>query len=398
MQPEDLRKGQRFIDYDSPVSVRNRNYRWKQPEVTITHIRRNWQNPEDSLVYYEDVGGNKYKTQADIFIEDYAAFITGIGNKQAEVPADFAVENINSESIQRSCPNCGFVADPGSVMGGVGYEKGVEIKCPRCGAFLKEGITFSMNTTYNDAQDEFAIRHGDGSMRKESVKGFPYEVRIQGQYPLDEAGRLTLETAMEELAPDFEYVIEDAVYVRGDEDAWVLAEVLKELGYPADVHETKYPDKEKKIFVQDISDKKNQNLSAAIDLLAQFSATDSINFFDFGIPRERVSQLLAQMPLLGTYRITNDTVLFDNPEDAENMRTYMMTAKKAQMGNGNIIEQINELELEMGYEPITAEELERWRREYGTTPEEYLEWLFDYTSRPSAPPETYYARGKNNED
>lgn len=393
MQPEDLRRGQRFIDHDSPVSVRNRNYRWKNPEVTITHVRRNGQNPEDSLVYYEDVGGNKYKTHADIFIEEYAAFITGISNKHAQVPADFAVENINSESIQRSCPNCGLMAEPGGVVGGIGYEKDEEIKCPRCGTFFKEGITFSMNTTYNDAQDEFTIRHGDKSIERAAVTGFPYEVRIKGQYPLDESSRLMVESDIEELNPDFEYVVEDAVYVKAHEDAWVLAEVLKELGYPTDVQETQDPEREKRIFVQDMSERKDPHLSAAIDLLAQFSATDSINFFDFGIPRERVSQLLAQMPLVGTYRITNDTVLFDNLEDAENMRTYMMTAKKAQMV-GNIIEQINELELEMGYEPITSEELERWRREYGTTPEEYLEYLYEHLEGPSAPPETYYARGK----
>lgn len=76
MEVTDLRRGMRFSDPSSNVSVRNRdNWRWAPAEVTITNIRKYGELPEDIVVYYKDNGGNKWKSDAGWFLEKYGQFL-----------------------------------------------------------------------------------------------------------------------------------------------------------------------------------------------------------------------------------------------------------------------------------------------------------------------------------
>ena len=76
MDYRDLAKGMRFSNPESTVSLRNpNNWKWNVPEVIITNVRRDPENPELSMIYYQDNGGNKYKTDALNFTETYGGFV-----------------------------------------------------------------------------------------------------------------------------------------------------------------------------------------------------------------------------------------------------------------------------------------------------------------------------------
>ena len=105
MTPEELKRRMRFSHPDDGVSVRNRQYRWKNPSYEIKNIRTNAEDPGSSTVYYEDTGGNKYKTNAQMFVERFGDFYVESSLKQAiklmaqspgyAEPGTPAVENTN---------------------------------------------------------------------------------------------------------------------------------------------------------------------------------------------------------------------------------------------------------------------------------------------------------------
>lgn len=53
-----------------------------------------------------------------------------------------------------------------------------------------------------------------------------------------------------------------------------------------------------------------------IDLYAQLQFWDKINFYDLGIPRARIVSLLGTVPLRGNYRVTEDVLFVEHPQDA----------------------------------------------------------------------------------
>lgn len=75
MEPSDLKRGLKFSDPSENVYVRNRdNWRWVPAEVVITNVRRYGELPEETIVYYRDNGGNKWKADATWFLEKYGQF------------------------------------------------------------------------------------------------------------------------------------------------------------------------------------------------------------------------------------------------------------------------------------------------------------------------------------
>lgn len=76
MDANELRRGMKFSDPSSNVSVRDRDtWRWKDTEVTITNVRKYGEDPEDILIYYKDNGGNKWKADAAWFLGKYGEFL-----------------------------------------------------------------------------------------------------------------------------------------------------------------------------------------------------------------------------------------------------------------------------------------------------------------------------------
>jgi hypothetical protein len=53
------------------------------------------------------------------------------------------------------------------------------------------------------------------------------------------------------------------------------------------------------------------------DVTAQFRSQEMIDFFELGMNRNDATALLAQVPMRGSYRITDSQILFDNPRDAQ---------------------------------------------------------------------------------
>lgn len=286
MLPEDLQRRMRFSNPEDNVSMRNRNYRWIQPTYEIKNIRRDAEDPNSSTVYYEDMRGNKYKTDAQMFVERFGDFYIESSLKHAikllaqapgyDSPLP-AVENTNPAAVDRSCPNCGHMA-MGSEIGAAVENGETELKCCRCG--------LSIN-----------------------------------------------------IAPDEKFLM---------------------------------------------AREKMSKLKNAIDKFGQFSPAEKVNFYEMGIPRQRVSQILGQMPLQGTYRITEDSILFENPEDATNIKTYLMTAKKKQAqwkeqimdlsdelyfptapeGENITMRRIRELEEELGLDPLDLADMPGMEEDY----------------------------------
>lgn len=170
MTPEELKRKMRFSHPEDNVSMRNKNYRWTQPTYEIKNIRRDAEDPNNSTVYYEDMRGNKYKTNAQMFVERFGDFyiesaINHAIKLLAQVPGydspTPAVENDNPASIPRSCPNCGYMA-MGSEINSAIEQGETELKCPRCG--------FSINV----APDEQFLMARKDKMSKltEAIKKF----------------------------------------------------------------------------------------------------------------------------------------------------------------------------------------------------------------------------------
>lgn len=169
MLPEELKRQMRFSHPEDNVSMRNRNYRWTQPTYEIKNIRRDAEDPNNTTVYYEDVKGNKYKTNAQMFVERFGDFYIESGLKQgikllAQVPGydspTPAVENTNPASIPRSCPNCGYMA-MGSDLNAAIEQGETDLKCPRCG--------FSIN---NAPDEKFLMAREKMSKLNSAVKKF----------------------------------------------------------------------------------------------------------------------------------------------------------------------------------------------------------------------------------
>ena len=170
MTPEELRRRMRFSHPDDGVSVRNRQYRWKNPSYEIKNIRTNAEDPGSSTVYYEDTGGNKYKTNAQMFVERFGDFYVESSLKQAiklmaqspgyAEPGSPAVENTNPAAIDRSCPNCGYAA-MGSAIGAALENGETELKCSRCG--------FSINIA---PDEKFLMARKKMSKLKNAIKKF----------------------------------------------------------------------------------------------------------------------------------------------------------------------------------------------------------------------------------
>ena len=64
------------------------------------------------------------------------------------------------------------------------------------------------------------------------------------------------------------------------------------------------------------------DVDASLNFWAQFMPAEAINFWDLGMHRSQVAQMLGQVPLRGTYRITDDQITFDNTQDAQAVWEY----------------------------------------------------------------------------
>ena len=151
LMPEDLRRGMSFEDpYGEAAHVRDRrNWRWVSPEIQITNVRRYGETPEDIVIYYEDSGGNKWKSDAAWFAERFgdhlktADFYTGPAAPTETNPASYDGGGMMHGG---SCPNCGFknkslqADDDGNVT------------CTNCGKVFKACL--SINTA---PDEEFLV-------------------------------------------------------------------------------------------------------------------------------------------------------------------------------------------------------------------------------------------------
>jgi len=147
MSPDELRRGMKFEDpYASNASVRDRNnWRWVQPQVEITNIRRAGESPEESLVYYIDSGGNRWKADALWFVNRYgdhvktADIMTG---PPAVVDQNPAAQEGGAMIHGGSCPYCGHVNELFSA------KEDDAVTCVNCGR------VFQANFSINNPPDE----------------------------------------------------------------------------------------------------------------------------------------------------------------------------------------------------------------------------------------------------
>jgi len=63
-------------------------------------------------------------------------------------------------------------------------------------------------------------------------------------------------------------------------------------------------------------------ISAALDLLAQFSFKYSIDFVEMGLNRSQISSLIGRVPLKGSYRIVDNMIYFNNTRDGQAVFDY----------------------------------------------------------------------------
>lgn len=184
MLPEDLQRRMRFTHPDDGVSVRNRQYRWKNPAYEIKNIRRNSEDPGNSTVYYEDTGGNKYKTNAQMFVERFGDFYIESNLKMSikrlsqapgyDSPLP-AVENTNPASIPRDCPNCGCKAMGSAISSAIEQGK-TELKCCRCGF----SINIAPDEKFLMVERNMTKAQKENKIRLDPTQGF----QSGGYYPL----------------------------------------------------------------------------------------------------------------------------------------------------------------------------------------------------------------------
>lgn len=64
----------------------------------------------------------------------------------------------------------------------------------------------------------------------------------------------------------------------------------------------------------------------ALNLEARFNFQGpTLNFVELGIPRDFMAQLLSSAPLQGDYRMTNDMVFFETPDDMDRIKSMVAT-------------------------------------------------------------------------
>lgn len=161
MEVNDLKKGMKFSDPDSNVHVRERDsWRWKPTEIRITNIRRYGEDPSEILVYYQDNGGNKWKADAEWFLNRYGDFhiegklvkaIKLLGQGAPTTPAQPDMTDPNIAAIPGACPICGY--KPSDIEASEGCDTEGNMKCPRC------GNAFTINTAPDEVfLQEYAMQ------------------------------------------------------------------------------------------------------------------------------------------------------------------------------------------------------------------------------------------------
>jgi hypothetical protein len=164
MNIEDLKRGLRFGNPESNVSVKNKNWKWIKPEITIDNVRR--RSGEDSVdVYYRDNGGNKYKADAEWFVSTFGPYHV---EAQAQTPT-YNVEEVidqNPDSIPFACQWCGFEDTLSEeYIELTSHEEGEEsykIKCRKCGGFTNADGIFFNNPSYEGYLTEYAKKADAG--------------------------------------------------------------------------------------------------------------------------------------------------------------------------------------------------------------------------------------------
>lgn len=63
--------------------------------------------------------------------------------------------------------------------------------------------------------------------------------------------------------------------------------------------------------------------ASTFDIISQFAFSDLINFWDLGMNRSQMASILNQVPLRGSYRITDDSVYFNNDSDANTIWEFL---------------------------------------------------------------------------